>query len=860
MIERGHRFGPYEISSPLGEGGMGEVYRARDTRLDRSVAIKVFKQAFTERFEREARAISALNHPHICTLHDIGREGDTRFLVMELIEGEPLAGPMPVEQALHYALQILDALQVAHRAGIIHRDLKPANILRTKAGVKLLDFGLAKRSLPDSTPTGATLTMHASSEQLISGTLQYMAPEQLEGREADARTDIFAFGCVLYEMLTGHKVFPGDSAASVIAAVMSTEPRPVSDVGETAGLALELVIRRCLERRPEDRWQTVQDLQAALRLLTLQAGVHLSAPSPPARLPRWLLAALPVLFVAGAVTGWLIRSRQPARKATADYALHPLTLPEGSTFAPAWSPDGRFLFYAALRNGNLDIYRRATDRGEETQITSSPANETDPAVSPDGRMVALSSDQDGGGIFLAPSDGGVPARITSFGAHPVWSPDGKQIAFDWSGAVYLVAPSGGEPRQILAATGDVRPYMVWAAGGARMLLWHRVKSDIVAFDIQSRQIEPLGLVPPGYEVSGISLGSDGKTLAFSSGPMGGNKDLYRVDLDPETLRPQDRPQRVTLPLTDDAEVRLNPDGIHIAFVVRDIQRHLYALPLDPKTGRVSGAPQQITTAGQRNYYPAVSPDGQVLVWTSQSGDNGMLYFRRFDAPDVHKLTQDWETGAREVLAAFSPDSQQIAYASTSGGPFRIWRMPSLQSVSLLITESEVQYRDTWPTWSADGKQIAFHSNRGGNFDIWIVSPDGANRRRITDWPSNELRALFAPDGRTLGFNSDRSGNGDIWGVDVTTGKMRPLVEHPADEGPFAWSPDGTRLYFLSTRGGRQEIWMQAAEGAPAERVLGSTLDLALSDDPNYAKFAIAPGRLIVPLEARRSRIQVLERP
>src|SRR5260370_24872757 len=313
-LSAGARLGPYEILSALGAGGMGEVYRARDTRLDRIVAIKVLPAHLSdnperrERFEREAKAISSLSHPHICPLYDVGQQDGVDVLVMEFLEGETLAhrlkkGPLPPEQVLQYAIQITDALDTAHRHGLIHRDLKPGNIMLTKTGAKLLDFGLAKvRSAAAATGMTAlpTQTTPLTGEGTILGTLQYMAPEQLEGAEADARTDIFALGAVIYEMATGRKAFGGKSHASLISAIMSAEPPAISTLQPLAPAALDHVVRTCLEKEPDARWQTAHDVVLELRRI---AGVQGDAAAPPARATRpswkWMVAAavLPALTV-----------------------------------------------------------------------------------------------------------------------------------------------------------------------------------------------------------------------------------------------------------------------------------------------------------------------------------------------------------------------------------------------------------------------------------------------------------------------------------------------------------------------------------------------------------------------------------
>src|SRR5215475_2644717 len=371
-LAAGFRLGPYELLSPLGAGGMGEVWKARDTRLDRTVAVKVLPQNLSsspevrQRFEREAKTISQLSHPHICALYDVNREGETEYLVMEYLEGETLAerlvkGPLPLEQTLRYGIEIADALDKAHRQGIVHRDLKPGNVMITRSGVKLLDFGLAKAISPSGTvsavtslPTmagGANLTQ----EGTILGTFQYMAPEQLEGKEADARTDIFAFGSVLYEMATGKKAFSAGSQASLIAAILEREPPPISTVQPMTPPALDRVVKTCLAKDPEDRFQTAHDVKLQLQWI-IEGGSQAGLPVPVAarrkgREKIWMAAAA-LFAVAAAVLGFLLfqGSRRPGR-----VIRSALTPPEGAVFwldsstpgPPTLSPDGRRLVFSA---------------------------------------------------------------------------------------------------------------------------------------------------------------------------------------------------------------------------------------------------------------------------------------------------------------------------------------------------------------------------------------------------------------------------------------------------------------------------------------------------------------------------------
>src|SRR5579863_5218786 len=327
-LAAGTRLGPYEIQTPLGAGGMGEVYRARDSRLDRTVALKVSKREFTQRFEREARAVAALNHPHICTLFDVG----PNYLVMEYVEGAPLKGPLPVDEALRLAAQIADALDAAHRKGIVHRDLKPANVMVTKSGVKLLDFGLAKIQTP--TDTEETITKALTNEGTILGTMQYMSPEQLQGKEADARSDIFAFGLVLYEMLTGKRAFQATSQASLIGAILHTEPPPLSTLVPAPPPALERLVRKCIAKDPDNRWQSARDIAGELQWIA-EGGSQAGVPAPgidrqPGReRAAWIVAALLAVFAIAAIAVAVRHQRETSP--SGQTVRFRLDLPEGIT-------------------------------------------------------------------------------------------------------------------------------------------------------------------------------------------------------------------------------------------------------------------------------------------------------------------------------------------------------------------------------------------------------------------------------------------------------------------------------------------------------------------------------------------------
>ena len=472
-ITSGAKLGPYEILSPLGAGGMGEVYRARDTRLERTVAIKVLPEEywndseFKQRFEREARAISSLNHPHICTLYDVGHQEGADYLVMEYIEGQPLSqrltkGPLPTEQLLKLGIQISEALDAAHRHGIIHRDLKPGNVMLTKAGAKLLDFGLAKPTAPlkvsaaTSAPTFSGALTPITRKGYITGTLEYMSPEQIEGKEADARSDIFALGAVLYEMATGKRAFQGKSSISVASAVLEKEPQPISKFQPMSPPGLEHVVKTCLAKEAEERWQSAADVGRELRWVA-ESGSQSGLPRPALgtrknRERAWVFAMAVLVFLAGYLW-WKggLPSRSRAR-------LHvTVALPSGqallnnSTRPVAISPDGTTIVYAALNEGHKDrqtqLYARKLDSFESTPIAGTEDG-MEPFFSPDGEWLGFST-ADNKLKKVALHGGSSVLAETALATGGSWAEDGTiYFVKSFTSGIYAVPASGGPPRQV----------------------------------------------------------------------------------------------------------------------------------------------------------------------------------------------------------------------------------------------------------------------------------------------------------------------------------------------------------------------------------------------------------------------------
>jgi len=868
----GRRLGPYEILSSIGAGGMGEVYRARDTRLDRIVAIKVLpthladRSELRERFEREARTIASLNHPHICTLHDIGQQDGIDYLVMEYLEGETLAhrlvkGPLPLEQVLQYAIEIADALDKAHRKGVTHRDLKPGNIMLTKSGTKLLDFGLAKLKqevapanvqLSQLPTANDPLTAHGA----IVGTLQYMAPEQLEGKEVDARTDIFAFGAVVFEMATGKRAFEGKSQASVIGAILKDDPPPISSLQPMTPPALDRTVKTCLAKDPDGRWQTASDLTRELKWIAEGGSQVTLGPTAATRRirelgRRGLFVRVGVLLLVAVVTALAIWNLKPTPPQPVTRMV--INLPPGQQLtgldrgpAVAFSPDGTHLAYVARQGGTLQLYLRAMDSLEAKPI-SGTEGATGPFFSPDGQWVGffatgkLKKVSVSGGAAMALGDaaqphgaswgslgmiasprtdtstlvqvsdaGGASQPLTRFEkkdvSHrwPEFLPGGKAVLFaaspnntNWTNAQVVVQSLGtGERRNLIQ--GGMQPryapsgHLVYAQGGSLMA---------VPFDPQ--RLVVTGTAVPVVEgvlqslstgAAQYSLSAKGSLVYVSGGVQSAQRRLVWVNRNGAE-------QPLAAPAHAYRGPRLSPDGRRVAVAIeeRETQIWLYDLSRETLT--------RLTFEGNENYNPAWTPDGRRIAFESNKEGPTNLFWQLADGSGGLERLATSEYG--NVPVSWSPDGQLLAFYEINPSTQRdIWvlRMsgPSPGSGQVRKTQPFLRtpFNEGAPRFSPDGRWLAYASDESGRLEIYVQPyPGPGGKWQISTEGGNE--PAWNPNGRELFY---RSGD-KMMAVEIATqpsfaaGKPRMLFEGQYQLTPGAFpnydvSPDGQSFLML----------------------------------------------------------------
>jgi serine/threonine protein kinase/Tol biopolymer transport system component len=873
-LSAGTKLGPYEIVAAIGAGGMGEVYRGRDTRLDRTVAIKVLSAHLSDnldlkqRFEREARAISALQHPNICVLHDVGCEGGTDFLIMEFLEGETLydrlkRGPLPLDQFWKIAIEVADALDKAHRAGITHRDLKPGNIMLTKAGSKLLDFGLAKGSgaafaaaagsSPSQSVFAAAMTRSSPASPLTSagsivGTVQYMAPEQIEGREADARSDIFAFGLVMYEMLTGARAFEGKTQASIVASILALEPKPLRSLKADVPAPLERVVNHCLEKDPELRFQSAYDLKLQLELLSelpVSGGEERVAVAPSRMgVVPWVAAAIAVL--AAVALGWLYyQTRVQPQYSTHSYLLAPdntqYNFLNNVSGPVVISPDGRRIAFVAAKPGTGEGVLWVQPLNSPTaQPMAGTEGATYPFWSFDNRFVGFFSggklkkvDANGGPpqalcdaasgrggtwnqddviLFSAsttdplsrvPATGGTPVAVTALNVKngelshrwPTFLPDGMHFIFwlqgasgDESSGIFVGALNSKESKLLVhtSSAGSFAPpgYLMFVRDGT--LLAQRFNMGKLQLEGDATPIADHVAVNTSV-YRGVFTASAAGTLVYMGGGASSGSQLLWFDR---------QGQKQAAALADTLLYRqpaLSPDGKRLAVMIESgSSQDIWVVDLQRQTKT------RITFGPARCFLPAWSPDERWIYYSSSKGNSNHIYRRASDGTGGEETVLATE-GISETASSVSSDGKYLAYYRAdpkSTTKTDVYVLP-LFGDRKPMPQVTTPFFEVLPRFSPDGKWLAYLSNETGRYEVYIKPFPGTGKYQVSTSGGGII--AWRADGRELYFYA----GGTLYAVDVTEkgaalelGTPRPLLKAVAvsgPEGPYAASADGKRF-------------------------------------------------------------------
>jgi eukaryotic-like serine/threonine-protein kinase len=883
-LRAGFRIGPYEVVGPVGAGGMGEVYRARDTTLGREVALKILPDTFADdpdrrqRFEREARTLAALNHPHIAQIYGVEGVDGARALVMELVDGETLAeriarGRLPFDEATPFARQIAEALEAAHEQGIVHRDLKPGNVkIRPDGTVKVLDFGLAKGW--SAAPNGSggagsqqadaanspTVLGSATQAGMILGTAAYMAPEQARGKAVDKRADIWAFGVVLFEMLTGRRLFEGETISDTLAAVLTRTPDWTA-LPATTTPAVRRLLERCLDRDPKQRLRDIGEARVALSDGALSSAARLAEAPPPSRSIRWAVigaAALALAIVAGYALGR--RNIAPGMGTPALLtSFTQLTDRPGVERQPTISPDGRTVVYVSDERGSDDLYLlRVGGRNVVPLTADSEASDSAPAFSPDGTRIAFRSERDGGGIFVMDATGESVRRLTGFGFDPRWSPDGTALVvadepvFDpmsrvGDSAMWVVTLADGQRRKI--AQGDAVGGS-WSPSGRRVVYWARDRKSAIR-DIWSVASDGSQATTPVPITSDVAVdwspawAPDGRHVYFASN-RGGPMNLWRVPVDEVSGQALGPPQPVTTPTAWAGGIQFSADGRHLVFAEQDERASIQMVQFDPVTGTATGQPRRILQGRAINSLD-LSSDGKVVVFSQRGQPWEALGIVRADGTGWSRLTEDH---VYHRLPTWSPDGRRVLFYMTNS-------IRTLSADGSGLTEIVLPKGDDatfYPVWSPDGRHIV----AAGTARIEIIdpstmpatvvrelntrsdaegmlpfswSPDGRwiagtarwqgstrDRVRIIDAGLTAIRALMS-DARSPAWLPDSrrllvARPGHLAVVDATTGTERQVL--PAEQSGLTWgrtidlSSDGRTLAYLESQGDG-DIWLMTVK-------------------------------------------------
>jgi Tol biopolymer transport system component len=841
LLSPGQRLGHYVIASQLGAGAMGAVYEATDDRLGRAVAIKVILAERQDgddrkRFLREAQAASALNHPNIVTVHEVGRDGDIDFIVMERIAGRTLSevigsSGLPPRTAIDYAAQIAGALAVAHDAGLVHRDLKPGNVMVTPRGlIKVLDFGLALQTMRGDLSTTVT------AQGILAGTVSYMSPEQAQGKAVDSRSDVFAFGCVLYEMLTGRKAFHRDSAVATLAAILHDDPAPIESNAPPRPLVR--LIAKCLSKHPDDRWQHLSDVKHLLEDLAKDdelPGVPPDAKAAAGGRARGF--GWPVLAAACAATAAIVfvglrfvQTTAPARTMD-NQELFRVTADAGLTVSPAISRDGKLLAFASDRakGDNLDIWVQQVGGREPLRLTQDPADESDPAFSPDDAMIAFRSEKDRGGVYIVPALGGTPVLLAAGGHNPRFSPDGKWVAYSVGGGalsspgtagVFVIGAGGGAPRAIHPEMATaVNP--IWAPTGDRLLVLGRKDGAAPADGELDWWILPVGdgaplrsgafprldkqklmrpALPQVFHAPLEWRRTDGEDRILFSAFVGEALNLWEIP-----LLGTGAAERLTLGPGLHQQGQWTADAKRLTFAAAELNFDVWLQPLDRATGAALGDGKRLTSDLTEDLSPSISWNTSTMAYVS--GRSGSWSLRTIDVTTGDERSV-LSSPTRLLTARLSGDGSRILFTSSD---YDLMSIPSAGGAAEKLCEHCGEVMGT----SSDGRRTLYEP--GENEDLLMYDADAQATVTLAKRPDAGTilsSARFSQDGKWVAFHALRNatGSAQIWIVPV--GVDRPVPQSAwiavtggdALERDPAWAPDSRFVYFISERDGFRCVW------------------------------------------------------